>query len=681
MACLIMTAGLIAVAASGAEEKEQRITAHIPGSIYEETPTNLLVIVSDQDGEPVIDERVYIYMKEEEKRTALFHGDTDESGMLSSTISIPKMESTSSIIEIATEDRSVEGNVKIIRAVNVLISTDKPLYQPGQTVNIRTLSLSGKDPTPTQEPLRIEIRDADSNLIFRKDLTPNEFGVSDTSMPLSDQLNMGVYTIKVISMEKEFTKEITVQNYVLPKFNIELKDVDEWYLIGEPIEGNLTVNYFFGKPVEGTVSIEVLTYYGEWDVIDHLEGTLYQGSFHFKLDGPDYAVGLPLGQNNGLVELDVTVTDTAGHEELDSSMISVSKEPIMLSVVTDSNVPGATSKYYFIAKYGNGQPVDDADVKITFNNTIREKKTDVRGIAPFEFLYWGMNEITVNVTKGSDSIEKVLLLSDTEGLKITSEEASYEIGDTAGFDIHYKGDTMTDWVYYDVVSNGFAVRTGRLKLEGGRAGISFPVTKDMYPLAYVRAYKTRSDLNIIRDVTIIGVKSSDEMSVEIESSPEKDTYEPYSDLDLTFRVKKNGVSTVSALGVSIVDESVFEMSERITGMDKTVFGLEEEFSKPSVQVLGYVFGNYGSGGPVQDMPDVIFEESEDEELIVVSDIRAQTRSTSQKFDEVSGYLIGGFILLGAGLLLIVLSAVKDSRKGVGVGFGIVALAGILMIVF
>ncbi|MEA3560019.1 MAG: alpha-2-macroglobulin family protein, partial [Candidatus Thermoplasmatota archaeon] len=50
-------------------------------------------------------------------------------------------------------------------------------------------------------------------------------------------------------------------------------------------------------------------------------------------------------------------------------------------------------------------------------------------------------------------------------------------------------------------------------------------------------------------------------------------------------------------------------------------------------------------------------------------------------DEVSGYLIGGFILLGAGLLLIVLSAVKDSRKGVGVGFGIVALAGVLMLVF
>jgi len=683
LAFVMISGGMLLASSAGAElEGEVYITAHFPETIYEETPTNIMVITSDADGAPVENEYIYIYLKGPEMdRTSIFHGRTDESGMLASTIEVPKLETSQVTLEIATEFDSVESDVDIVRATSVLISTDKPLYQPGQTMNIRTLSLGGKNAVPSQDPLRLEIRDADSNLIFRKDLTPNEYGVADTSMPLSDQLNMGTYSIKAISNDKEFNKDVTVERYVLPKFKIELEEVKDWYLIGEDIKGTVDVKYFFGKVVEGDVSIEVLTYYGEWEVVDHIEGTLEDGRFDFELQGPDYAVGIPLNQNNGLVELDVTVTDTAGHSEMDSRMISVSKEPIMLSVVTDSNIPGSTSKYYFISKYGNGQPVDGATVKITYNNTVHELTTDDRGIVAFDFRFWGPNEIVINVTKDFDSIEQVLLLSDTEGLKITSGKETYSMGEQATFDVNYNGETMTNWVYYDVVANGFAVKTGRIQLSNDRGTISFPVTTEMYPLSYVRVYKTQSNLDIVRDITIIGVESSDELTVDITADPKKETYEPYTDLDLSFRVKKNGVSAVSALGVSIVDESVFEMSQRLTGMDRVVFGLEEEFSEPSVMVLGYVFSDYGTGGPVQDMPDIVFEEDQFVSERFVTNIEGKTKSASERFSDQYGFLVITAILLVGGLVLMLFFSKKESSMGMKASFVVLGLAGLMFMVF
>ncbi|MBN1389278.1 MAG: hypothetical protein JXA22_01405, partial [Candidatus Thermoplasmatota archaeon] len=200
----LMISGFLIVMGSsqGTVSDEVHITAHFPGSMYEEAPTSILVITTDEDGNPVGDESIYIALDGPEGRLPLYTGRTDSSGMLASNIIVPTLTKGYDQLEIGTADQLLEEDIEVIRPLNVLISTDKPLYQPGQTINIRTLSLEGKVPAPSQAPVRIEIRDADNNLIFRKDLTPNEFGVADTSLLLSDQLNMGTYTIKAISKEK-----------------------------------------------------------------------------------------------------------------------------------------------------------------------------------------------------------------------------------------------------------------------------------------------------------------------------------------------------------------------------------------------------------------------------------------------------------------------------------------------
>ena len=48
---------------------------------------------------------------------------------------------------------------------------------------------------------------------------------------------------------------------------------------------------------------------------------------------------------------------------------------------------------------------------------------------------------------------------------------------------------------------------------------------------------------------------------------------------------------VAALGISIVDKSVFEISERFNGLEKLYYELEEEFITPQYEIHEYIFSN------------------------------------------------------------------------------------------
>src|SRR5262249_6076260 len=88
----------------------------------------------------------------EGKRLPLYAGKTGANGVAEAQFTVPAVAPGQYTLEVAT--RSSQGEEKLERAVRikaeskVLLVTDKPLYQPGQVIHIRALSLSPLDLTP-----------------------------------------------------------------------------------------------------------------------------------------------------------------------------------------------------------------------------------------------------------------------------------------------------------------------------------------------------------------------------------------------------------------------------------------------------------------------------------------------------------------------------------------------------
>ncbi|MGQ9732977.1 MAG: alpha-2-macroglobulin family protein, partial [Candidatus Zipacnadales bacterium] len=112
---------------------------------------------------------------------------------------------------------------------------------------------------------------------------------------------------------------------------------------------------------------------------------------------------------------------------------------------------------------------------------------------------------------------------------------------------------------------------------------------------WVSAYRIQSSGNIIRDTAPMFVEPASDLSIEIQADAE--TYRPGETATVNFAVRDaQGNPVAAALGLNVVDESVFALQELKPGMEKVYFYLEQELMKPRFEIHEF------------DMPAIIAEE-------------------------------------------------------------------------
>ncbi len=585
---------------------------------------SLIITAVDDDGDPIAKQEVVIKLETEDETIELFEGKTDSKGVLSPDIDLPddvngtaklivELENGDKIVQevIIHEQEELEGINN--KEVKILISTDKPLYQPLQTVNIRVLAIYGQDQGVYEGPVTIDVDDPDGNKILREELETSEYGIVGTDYTISDQLPEGNYKILAKIGNKEAKKSVTIQRYVLPKFRITFEGLKSWYTVDEHITGTARCMYIFGKPVKGTIAFTVRTYYSSvYEVIQSETGQLDEyGTFDFDIDPVEYAVGLPNNKDSGFVELNATITDYADHSETKLQMVTIAREPIMISAITDTNIQGATSNYYVLAQAPDGAPVEGAEVEITLDdNTDFIKKssdnelitTDSKGLYEFRYEYVGQKKMDVKVTKGEMEAERTFELVEKPGIKLVSANLFNAVGEEVEFDVFYTGTSYTNWVYYNVINQGFSVTTGAFQLgrgSGVREGtFSLPLTPEMVGTSYVRVYKIEKDEDVVMDFLTLAVEPTAGLEVTIEK--DDDIYNPNQTAKIKFKVTEDNVGVVSALGVGVVDQAIFELSSRYGGFQDIFFELEETAMEPKYQILDYLYSSGGSIGLPED---------------------------------------------------------------------------------
>ena len=589
-------------------------------------PTLRLVALDHATGEPVQNATVSFAITDGEKMTVLFRGRTDERGTVDAAFRLPEdlVGEHKLVVKVRSSigEDLIENPITIKKEHKILLTTDKPLYQPGQTIHIRSLSLSAATlEAAGNADAVIEVQDAKGNKVFKRATKTDRFGIAAADFVLANEVNAGLYKIRVIVGETTVEKDVTVKRYVLPKFKIKLTTDKDYYLPGETFRGEVQTDYFFGKPVTGGIVIVKLSKFDvEFTEFARIEGrTDASGHYSFEAKLPSYFTGQPLQQGKAFIKADVRIVDGADHKEEITRNLNVAADPMVVVAVPESGtlVPGVENVIYIMATYPDGRPAD-ATLSVHINQTGRKitgLRTDALGIASVKVVPQGAGldmTITARDDLGTRASREVTLRAKPgeHYLLLRTDEALYKVGDTLRATVlatRSKGN-----VYVDIIRNGQTVLTRTLELHAGRGELEVALSADLSGSIQMNAYMITPASDIIRDSRLLYVNPANDLTIDVKF--DRDVYRPGEDASIHFTVRdKNGHPVLAALGVSIVDESVFALQEMQPGLEKIYFTLEKELMKPRYEIHGY------------SMNDIILEEPDADIMEEISRRRQAAR--------------------------------------------------------
>ena len=655
------------------------LVSYVPDRILAGGDSSILVMTMDHHGSPVGGKPIEVKLKAGNSTQTLWSGRTDSDGFASPVFKAPS-ESGKVDIVVTSGPEEIKTPTVIDDTIRIIITTDKPVYQPGQTMHVRVLSFSGADPLPEQLTLILEVIDSNGDKIFKKQLTPNEFGISSYDLALSDQMIQGTYTIKAYSGERTATKAVIIKDYVLPKFRVDLLGMQDWYLISSPINGVVDAEYFFGEIVQGSVKVNASVYYGFWKTVYESTSVLTYGQYQFSIPPIQYAIGIPEAQGNGYLQINVSVTDTGGHTETRSKVIAISPQSFAITILTDSCVSGEYSTFKAIVRTPDGKPADNTTVSPRLvdaqglGTNLPPVVTDSRGIATVTFLYEGQKTAIFFAGSVSNYNSYVAVeLGDGTGVKVIPDRSSYNLGDLGEFEIAYSGKSLTSNVYYDVVSRGYVVDRGAVQLSNGGAKLEVQMVPEMEPFAQVRVYKIESNMDVIRDSVTFSVGSGSDFYVQV--TADNTSYYPRDDVGIGFKTATGGKPVVAALGISIVDEAVFELSSMFTGFEALVFGLDEQFVQPQYQILSYVYAG------AESLPSVGDEVVPELDTGRMDGTWAANKAEAAELKEqaVQSYWISLYLIAGIGLIGLCIWGVRRGRTALVTAALILIIVPVLLL--
>ncbi len=161
-----------------------------------------------------------------------------------------------------SDDAKLEFDFPDAPPPGLTITTDKPLYQPGQTVHVRLFAIDSRRHAMAGAKLDLEIDDEAGNEQFHQKLATSRFGIAAADWDIPKKLQLGEYTIaakfdsSVGNYWTERRSEIRISRYELPTFSVSVDPDRAYYLPGSNPIVDVHADYLFGKPVQhGKVKI------------------------------------------------------------------------------------------------------------------------------------------------------------------------------------------------------------------------------------------------------------------------------------------------------------------------------------------------------------------------------------------------------------------------------------------
>jgi hypothetical protein len=642
--------------------------------LYGGSDNQLVVITANRQNEPLPDEPVTISMTNSSGTYILFNGRTDENGVLETAVPIPVQPERGNgyarvTLTVEAAGETVEKSLDVYNQVpyteafgssssssnsvspgqgaspgtsaippKLYLTMDKPRYQPGQTIHLRTLSfMQGAAVT---EDVTYEISDPSGNKLFRKTLKADKFGITFLDYPISEILALGDYKISVNTTSNMAMKSVPIERYVLPKFGITFNDLRSWYTLDDSITVNLNVNYFFGKPVEGDARLTARLYSQEYAWYRSSSSSLDRLIYNEMLDVirgqaswtipsvKQYASSSYYYWQQYSIDFCAEVTDSAGHTEKKNATAAISPNPFYFTAIMETPTPGQPYTATVVVRDPMGVPIKNAHVgaKDPDGKNLGTAQTDERGLASISFKYDFQRtmQLTVYTDNAAKNQYETYYLSGPSAIKIVPDKRFYQVGETARVTIladpEDDNNGVAGTVLVNVQSSGPELFQRELTLQNSRASFSFEVKEEMLPTLeisasklssmsydsywsyynyyydrltgeYVRAQSTVDRFSdrytMAEDRVAVGVGIASQLNLTV--TPGKTALKPGEEVQLLLSTF-NGSSPVSAaLAIGIVDEALLSMGGD-SSFDEIRADLQQDPGYEQYSVYSYIWG-------------------------------------------------------------------------------------------
>ena len=531
--------------------------------------------------------QIALYSPSSREQVELASLTTDDRGAVTPRFDLPDWEDGRYELRVTARPDNAEEKlsqpIQLRREWRLMVSTDKPVYQPGQTIRLRSLALKKPDLKPLAgNEVTFTITDPKGNVIFKQKDVTSRFGISSADCPLATEINEGEYKIQCTGGATTSDRSVTVEKYVLPKFKVGITLDKPFYAPGEQVAGNVQADYFFGKPVVGgNVEIEGrATDVGQHTIASLTEKTDSDGKGEFSFRLPDRLVGREQDDGNARFMLVATVTDTAGQKYSKGTSRTVTANPIHLEIIPESGslVQGVPNTIYVFTSYADGRP---ARTRLVVHGHQEEIETGKFGVASYE------------ITPKTDAVGITVKATDAEG-RSGQKHARFVCGSFDGDflirpdkAVYSGGETMKllalgggiEPVFVDFIKDGQTILTQQIEMDGHGGQYDFDLPPEIFGTIEICAYRFRGHGLAVRKSRTVYVRQARQLTVK--ATLDQDEYRPGAKATVKLSLTgPDGKPSPGAISLKAVDEAVYSVLRQQSGMEQTFFLLEQELLEP-----------------------------------------------------------------------------------------------------
>jgi hypothetical protein len=550
----------------------------------------------------------------DEKETVVRAATTDGEGLATLDFELPRGHvAGEATLEVSGRlgdfGQTASDDIQVYHLADILVGTDKPLYQPGQTLHVRALFV---DPFAHRvlpdADATLKIRDPDGADVFTAKLRTSRFGVASCDWPIAEGTRLGDYDVMVEMEEGPYEsstggQRVRISRYELPTYVVSVKPDKSFYLPGEDAEVEVRADYLFGRPVpRGHVRV-VREAEREWNFSEQKwdvdEGETYEGEAgddgrfvaHVRLADAHRELREDDDEDTRFKDLHFAAyfTDpTTNRTEQRRFDLRATREPIHVYVVGNyyqSNVADFPVEFYVTAFYADGTPAratvaiykDDARHDDDSSKARRARPAGPP-LAEVRTSRYGLAKVTrLAVKPDSDDDSRaslVLVARDSRGqtgttnervrlgngdkVRVETDKTIYREGEPVRAEI--TSNVADQTLAVDVLHENDVVYSQTVRLRRGRASLLIPYRKEFRDELTLAAY-TLPDYSDTNDSErgVRAVLFPQPHALQFDVRLDKGEYKPGEDARAEVRVRDaDGREVESALGVVVTDRAVEE---------------------------------------------------------------------------------------------------------------------------
>ncbi|MEP7338041.1 MAG: MG2 domain-containing protein [Acidobacteriota bacterium] len=502
------------------------------------------------------------------------------------------------------QEAEIELRDEHLRLSRILLTTDKPIYQPDQTLHVRALAFDFNNRAIANAELELEIEDPEGTTQFRTDLKTSRFGVASIDWQIPENARLGDYHINIWMDddkhgEARMTNTVKITRYELPNYAVKTKPDRDYYLPGQNAEVEIRADYLFGQPVtKGHVRVvrekdrhwnyreqkweteEAEKYEGETDASGRFVARIDLANARKNFSDEDYK------RFEDLTYAAYFTDATTGRTEQKRFDLRLTREPIHIYVIgLDYNQSDALPMQFYVStSYADGKP---AECEVTISQKSRKGdwplkreqwieepllkiKTNRHGVAKVSGLQLRQSEaesgefaLAFNAHDRNDktgSFSENVSLRDRLAVRVETDKAVYRAGEA--IEVYLAASKSNVAVVLNVSRELQVLHSQLVRLRNGKAFVVLP---------YRTEFKDELTISVAGDDGEGDACCNDyhngrhrviyprdhELKLDVRMSAAE--YRPGEEARASFRVlDANGRPVESALGVSVIDRAVEE---------------------------------------------------------------------------------------------------------------------------